>query len=35
MKGHNGLSGALGEGVLIRILDRTMILSGKNERLFN
>lgn len=29
MKGHIGLSGALGEGVLIRILDRTMILSER------
>ncbi|MBF0774234.1 M42 family peptidase [Mammaliicoccus sciuri] len=29
MKGHVGLSGALGKGVLIRILDRTMILSER------
>lgn len=29
MKGHIGLSGALGKGVLVRILDRTMILSER------
>ncbi|GGI40453.1 M42 family metallopeptidase [Mammaliicoccus stepanovicii] len=36
MKGHVGLSGALGEGVLVRILDRTMILSERmKEYLLN